>query len=138
MMSRVLAIDYGLKRCGLAVTDPMRIIASPLAAVTTPELKGFLIRYIKSENVQECVVGIPFTANDHDTSFIVEIRSFVEWMRKEFPLLKISEFDEFGTSAEASRALLSAGVPRKKRQQKSNIDVMSAVIILKKHLEEYI
>ena len=138
MMSRVLAIDYGLKRCGLAVTDPMRIIASPLSAVTTPELKGFLIRYIKSENVKECVIGIPFTANDHDTSIIVEIRSFIEWMRKEFPLLKISEFDEFGTSAEASRALLSAGVPKKKRQQKSNIDVMSAVIILKKHLEEYI
>jgi putative Holliday junction resolvase len=138
MMSRVLAIDYGLKRCGLAVTDPLRIIASPLAAVTTSELKDFLKRYITSENVRECVIGIPFTANDHDTSFIVEIRSFVEWMRKEFPLLKISEFDEFGTSAEASRALLSAGVPKKKRQQKSNIDVMSAVIILKKHLEEYI
>jgi putative Holliday junction resolvase len=137
-MSRILAVDYGMKRCGLAVTDPMRIIVTPLAAVSTKELRDFLLKYFTSEKVQECVVGMPYTSDDSETPLIVEILIFIEWLQKQFPDLIVSQIDEFGTSAEASRALIHAGLSRKKRREKTNIDMMSAVIILKKHLQEYL
>lgn len=137
-MGRVIAVDYGLKRCGLAVTDPLRLIASPLTALPTHEIKAFLSNFVQNEGVDEFVLGLPFTADGGETPLITEIHSFIEWFQKEFPSVKVFQIDEFGTSAEASKALVMAGVPQKKRRDKSNIDMMSAVIILKKHLEEYL
>jgi putative Holliday junction resolvase len=137
-MGRIIAIDYGKKRCGIAGTDPLRMFASPLQAVLTTDLKDFLENYFSKEPVDEVLIGIPFTADGRETELIIEIKKFQSWLSNRFPHLSLKTIDEFGTSAEAAKALVMAGVPKKKRQDKSNIDVMSAVIMLKKYLEDYL
>jgi putative Holliday junction resolvase len=129
-MGRILAIDYGKKRTGIAVTDPMRIIATPLETVATHELLGFLKTYLQKESVDEFVVGMPKTLKNEDSEIAPLVRRFVEQLKKTFSGRPIHLADERFTSAIAQRALIEGGMKKKDRQIKGNVDKVSATIIL--------
>lgn len=134
-MGRILAIDYGRKRCGIAVTDPLGMIASPLTTVSTHELIGFLKKYIAEEDVECLVIGEP-RQMDHSVSEAEQyIAPFIKQVVKLFPGLRIERIDERFTSAMASRAIIESGVGKKARQDKSLVDKVSAAIILQTYLE---
>ena len=120
-MSRILAIDYGSKRSGIAVTDPLRIIASGLTTVATAELLPFLKRYIVEENVGEIVVGKPKRMTNEDSDIEVEILKFLEKMQIEFPSILIHREDERFTSKIAFQTMLEVGMKKKQRQNKEFI-----------------
>jgi putative holliday junction resolvase len=129
-MGRILAIDYGLKRTGIAVTDAMRIIATPLETVETAKLLVFLQAYLKKETVDEFVVGMPKTLMNEDSQIAPAVRTFVEKLKETFPDKAISLMDERFTSSIAQRALIDGGMKKKNRQIKGNVDKVSATIIL--------
>ncbi len=134
-MGRILAIDYGLKRTGIAVTDPLRIIATPFDTVATPDLLEFLKSYLKKETVDEFVVGMPKTLKNEDSETAPFVRLFVEELQKTFPEKKINLADERFTSAIAKRALIEGGMKKSDRRDKANVDKISATIILQSFLE---
>ena len=134
-MGRVLAIDYGRKRSGIAVTDPGRIIASPLTTVPTHELPAFLEKYIAEENVDCLVIGEPKQMNYSASEAEKFIGPFIKKIRKAFPGLKIERVDERFTSLLASQAILDSGINKKGRQDKGLVDKVSAAIILQTYLE---
>jgi putative holliday junction resolvase len=125
-----MAIDYGLKRVGLAVTDPLRIIATPLETVPTTEILAYLLRYLSKETVDEFVVGMPKTLMNEDSSIAPAVRKFVEQLKKAFPEKPIHLADERFTSSMAKRTLIDGGMKKKDRQNKENLDKISATIIL--------
>jgi putative Holliday junction resolvase len=129
-MGRIVAIDYGLKRTGIAVTDPLRIIATPLDTVPTSELLSFLSRYAQKETVDEFVVGMPKTLMNQDSAIAPQVRKFVAELKKIFPDKAIHLADERFTSSMAQRALIEGGMKKKDRQVKENVDKVSATIIL--------
>ena len=129
-MGRLLAIDYGLKRTGIAVTDPLRIIASPLETVESSSLIQYLQLYLKREQVDEFVVGMPKTLKNEDSQIAPAVRSFVEILKTTFPDKPINLMDERFTSSIAQRALIEGGMKKKDRQVKGNVDKVSAAIIL--------
>jgi len=134
-MGRIIAIDYGRKRTGIAVTDPDRIIASPLITVPTHELIEFLTKYIEEEGVDCLVIGEPkqmdYTASEAEKY----IAPFIRQVSKSFPDLKIERVDERFTSRMASQVVLESGISKKGRRDKSLIDKISAAIILQTYLE---
>lgn len=134
-MGRIMAIDYGRKRCGIAVTDPLGMIASPLTTVPTHEIHVFLKKYIAEENVDCLVIGEPkqmdYTASEAEKY----IAPFIKQVRKVFPDMKIERVDERFTSQLASMAILDSGVNKKSRQDKSLVDKVSAAIILQTYLD---
>jgi len=132
---RLLAIDFGLKRTGLAVTDPLQIIAHALDTVETKVLMEYLKKYLNSEKVEEIIVGHPKHADDTDADIMVNIRLFVEELAKNFPNMKITFWDERHTSKRASQAMVMAGIKKKDRQKKENIDKIAATILLQDYLE---
>lgn len=134
-MGRVLAIDYGTKRTGIAVTDPLRIIATPLDTVASTELLTFLITYAKKETVDEFVVGMPKTLLNEDSQIAPMVRVFVEELKKAFPDKAVHLADERFTSSMAMRAMIDGGMKKKDRQVKGNVDKISATIILQSFLE---
>ncbi len=129
-MGRVLAIDYGRKRTGLAVTDPLRIIASPLVTVATHELESFLKDYFSRENVTEAVIGYPVTVNNLPSESVKYIDPFIARFRKIFPEIPLHLADERFTSQMAMRAMIEGGVKKSARRDKSMVDRISASIIL--------
>lgn len=129
-MGRIVAIDYGLKRTGIAVTDPLRIIATPLDTVDTATLLAFLTRYAQQETVDEFVVGMPKTLLNKDSEIAPYVRKFVEELTKIFPQKPVHLADERFTSTMAQRALIEGGMKKKDRQVKGNVDKVSATIIL--------
>lgn len=129
-MGRILAIDYGLKRTGIAVTDPLRIIASPLETVATSELLNFLKTYTTKETVDEFVVGMPKKLSNEDSEIAPFVRVFVEQLKSTFPEKPVNLVDERFTSSMAQRALIEGGMKKKNRQEKGNVDKVSAAIIL--------
>jgi putative holliday junction resolvase len=129
-VGRILAIDYGLKRTGIAVTDPLRIIASPLETVPTSELALFLKSYLAKESVDEFVVGMPKKLSNEDSEIAPFVRKFVEELKTIFPEKPIHLADERFTSSMAQRALIEGGMKKKDRQVKGNVDKVSAAIIL--------
>jgi len=129
-MGRVLAIDYGRKRTGLAVTDPLRIIASPLVTVATHELESFLKDYLPRENVTEVVIGYPVTVNNLPSESVKYIDPFIARFRKIFPEIPLHLADERFTSQMAMRAMIEGGVKKSDRRDKSMVDRISASIIL--------
>lgn len=129
-MGRIVAIDYGLKRTGIAVSDPLRIIATPLETVDTATLLPFLARYAGQETVDEFVVGMPKTLLNQDSEIAPHVRKFVEELKKTFPEKTIHLADERFTSTMAQRALIEGGMKKKDRQVKGNVDKISATIIL--------
>lgn len=134
-MGRIIAIDYGRKRCGIAVTDPLGMLANPLTTVGTHELIDFLKKYIAEEDVECLVVGEPrqmdYTASEAEKY----IKPFIKQVGKVFPGLRIERIDERFTSALASQAIMDSGIGKKARQDKSLVDKVSAAIILQTYLE---
>ncbi len=133
-MGRILAIDYGKKRTGLAVTDPLRIIATPLDTVLTNDLLPYLAAYVKKETVDEFVVGMPKTLKNEDSEIAPLVRVFVEELQKIYPEKKIHLEDERFTSRMAMQAMIEGGMKKKDRQVKGNVDKISATIILQSFL----
>lgn len=133
-MPRILAIDYGLKRTGLAVTDPLKIIASALITVESPKLIPFLKDYFKKEEVELIIIGEPKNWDETDTHATPLVRKIVERLKKEFPNIPLKLVDERYTSKMASGALLDMGLKKKQRQDKSLVDKVAATIILQEYL----
>lgn len=129
-MGRVMAIDYGLKRTGLAVTDPLRIISTPLDTVQSVSLLKFIKDYSQKEVVDEFVVGMPKTLGNEDSSIAPAVRRFIVELKKIFPDKPVHLMDERFTSSIAKRTLIEGGMKKKDRQNKANIDKVSATIIL--------
>ena len=136
-MGRVLAIDYGKKRTGIAVTDPLRIIATPLDTYPTHELLNVLKAYIQKETVDEFVVGMPKTLSNEDSEIAPLVRKFVEMLKKTFPEKPVHLADERFTSSMAMRAMIDGGMKKKDRQVKGNVDKISATLILQSFLDAH-
>ncbi len=135
-MPRILAIDYGLKRCGVAVTDPLQMIASPLETVETGKILDYLKDYIEKEDVESLIMGMPLREDGSEPEIAPKIRAFTEVLRKHFPLLTIHEVDESFTSKMAVDAMIRGGMKKKDRRKKGNIDKVSAAIILQLYMQE--
>lgn len=133
-MGRILAIDFGLKRTGLAVTDPLRIIATALETVPTADLVKFLQAYALRETVDEFVVGMPKNLKNEDSEIAPQVRAFVEVLKNTFPGKPVHLADERFTSKLAMRAMIEGGMKKKQRREKGNVDKISATIILQSFL----
>ncbi len=134
-MSRILALDYGKKRTGIAVTDPLRIIATGLETVDTGELIGYLKQYLKQEPVGLILVGYPLNFDDSPTDATPLVDKFIRKFRNVFPDLPLETIDERMTSMMASQAISQMGLKKKDRQRKELIDEISAVIMLQEYLQ---
>jgi putative Holliday junction resolvase len=134
-MNRILAIDYGNKRVGIAVTDPCRIIVTPLQTVHSKDIFTFLFQYMQKENVEAIVIGIPKNLNGTVSDFEKIVRTFIKQVKQKFPTKKVFEYSERFTSKMATEALIYGGFSKKDRQNKSNIDMISAAIILQSFLD---
>lgn len=134
-MPRILAIDYGAKRVGLAVTDPLQLIASPLDTVHSKDLVTYIKKYMEKEAVEAFVVGMPKKLDNTDTNATQMAKGCVTILRKSFPDISIHLQDERFTSSMALSAMIAGGVKKKDRQNKANIDKLSATIILQSFLE---
>lgn len=135
-MPRILAIDYGKKRSGIAVTDPLKIIATGLTAVNTHELRDFLKRYMSSEAVEKVIIGLPKNLDGGDTDATAAVRSFIRLFKKDHPAIPLETVDESFTSKLAVQALIESGVKKKDRQNKKVVDEMAATIILQDYLKQ--
>jgi putative Holliday junction resolvase len=135
-MGRLLAIDYGMKRTGIAVTDSLRIIATPLDTVMSAELLAFLKTYCQKETVDAFVVGMPKTLRNEDSEIAPLVRLFVEELKKAFPDKPVHLADERFTSSMAMQAMIDGGMKKKDRRVKGNVDKISATIILQSFLEQ--
>jgi putative Holliday junction resolvase len=133
-MGRILAIDYGSKRTGIAVTDSLRIIAGGLATLHSKDVVKFLEDYFKKEIVDIIVVGEPKTLSNEKSDSARFIEPFVNHLRKKFPDKKIERFDERFTSAIAHQTMLDGGLKKKDRQVKGTVDLISATIILQDYM----
>ena len=129
-----MAIDYGRKRCGVAVTDPLRIAVHPLETVLRKDLLAFLEKYMLQEEVDELVLGKAFHSDGRPMEISEEIDRFAAELRKKFPGLAVNFQDENFSSQRASKLLVEAGLPRQKRREKGRVDRISAVLILQDYL----
>jgi len=136
-MGRILAIDYGLKRTGLAVTDPLRIIATALDMVETSKLIDYLKKYFQSEAVEKIIIGLPKRLNNTDSEIAPDVRKFIEKFKTTFPDKPIQTVDERFTSSMAQQAMIAGGMKKKDRQVKGNVDKISAVLILQSYMQEF-
>jgi putative holliday junction resolvase len=134
-MGRILAIDYGVKRTGLAVTDPLKIIATALITIASAELIGYLKKYFAEENVEQIIIGIPRNWDESDTHGTEPARKIVEKIKKEFPAIPIREVDERFTSKMAKQAMIDMNMKKKDRRDKAKIDRIAATIMLQEFLE---
>ena len=134
-MSRFLAIDYGKKRTGIAVTDILQIIANGLTTVPTAELMDFLLQYVQKEAVERIIVGHPKQMNNEDSENMKRIVPFVNQLKKRLPQIPVEMVDERFTSVLAHQAMLDGGLKKKARQDKALVDEISATIILQSYLE---
>jgi putative Holliday junction resolvase len=133
-MARILSIDYGAKRTGLAVTDPLQIIATGLTTVETPKLFKFLREYIAKEPVELIIMGEPKNWDDTDTHATPLVKKAVERLKREFPTIPVKMWDERYTSKMASQAMIEMGLKKKQRQNKALVDEIAATIILQEYL----
>ena len=129
-MARILSVDYGKKRCGLAVTDPLQIIPGGLATVPTSELLAFIKDYTTREQVERIVVGEPKQPNGLPSENLARVKAFVGQLKKMLPHIPVEYYDERFTSVLAHRAMLDGGLRKKARQDKALVDEISATIIL--------
>ena len=133
-MARILAIDYGLKRTGIAVTDPLQIIATGLTTVESPKLIPFLKEYMRTEAVELMLIGEPKNWDDSDTHATPLVRHIMQRLQKEFPAIPLKAVDERFTSKLASRAMVEMGMKKKQRQNKALVDEIAATIMLQEYL----
>ncbi|MDR1161894.1 MAG: Holliday junction resolvase RuvX [Tannerellaceae bacterium] len=134
-MGRIVAIDYGRKRSGLAVTDTLQLIANGLTTVPSGELMSYLSNYISREPVDLFVVGLPKQMNNEASENMKYVEAFVTCLKRTIPDIPVQYYDERFTSVLAQRALIEGGAKKKTRRQKALIDEISAVIILQSYLE---
>jgi putative Holliday junction resolvase len=134
-MPRILALDYGKKRTGIAVTDPLQIIATGLETVDSNELIGYLKKYMQQEAVEKIVIGYPLNFDDTPTDATPLVDKFIGKFKNVFPDLPVEKWDERLTSKMAAQSMLEMGLKKKDRQNKALIDTISAVIILQEYLE---
>jgi putative Holliday junction resolvase len=134
-MARILAIDYGGKRTGIAVTDPLQIIATGLITIESKELIPFLKNYFLKEEVELVIIGLPKNWDESDTHGTPLVEAVIKKMQKEFPSMPVKTVDERYTSKMAKDAMLQMGMKKKDRQIKGNVDVIAATIILQEYLQ---
>jgi putative Holliday junction resolvase len=134
-MARILAIDYGGKRTGIAVTDPLQIIATGLTTIESKELIPFLKKYFQQETVELIVIGLPKNWDETDTHGTPLVEAAIKKLNKEFPKMPVKSVDERYTSKMAKDAMLQMGMKKKDRQIKGNVDVIAATIILQEYLQ---
>ncbi len=134
-MGRILSIDYGRKRSGVAVTDVLQLIANGLTTVPTHELFGFIASYLQKEPVERIVIGLPKRMDNTYSENMRNIEPFVKRLQKAYPDLPIEYFDERFTSVLAHQAMLDGGLKKKDRQNKALVDEISATIILQSYME---
>ncbi|MCL6524670.1 MAG: Holliday junction resolvase RuvX [Thermoflavifilum sp.] len=133
-MGRILAIDYGKKRTGLAVTDPLKIIATGLTTVASHELIPWLKRYMQTEVVEKIIIGMPLDLQGRDTDATPWVREMIRILHKHFPHIGIEAIDERLTSKMANRTLIESGLKKQARQNKALVDEVSATILLQGYL----
>ena len=134
-MGRILAIDYGKKRTGLAVTDPLRIIANGLATISTSDIFDYLTQYVAKESVDQLVIGKPIQPNGQHSENLARVENFVNRWRKLHPEMPIDYYDERFTSVIAHQAMIAGGVKKKtRREDKGLVDEISATIILQDYM----
>jgi putative Holliday junction resolvase len=136
MMGRYLAIDYGSKRCGIAVSDPLKMIAYGLETVASHDLMQFLEDYFKKEKVECVVVGKPLQHDNKPSESFIHAERFVSAFRKRFPAMRTEWEDERFTSKMAVQSMVEAGVKKSDRRKKENVDRMSAALILQSFMEQ--
>ena len=134
-MARILAIDYGKKRTGLAVTDELQLIANGLTTVATVELDKFILSYVEREPVERIVVGLPKQMNNKPSENMGRITPFVNRLRKLLPSIPVEYYDERFTSVLAHQAILASGIGKMARRDKALVDEISATIILQSYME---
>jgi len=134
-LARILAIDYGLKRTGLAVTDPLKIIATGLTTVESKQLIGFLKDYFSKEEVELIIIGDPRNWDDTETHATPLVRKIIIELEKNFPAVPIQKVDERFTSKMASRSMLEMGLKKKQRQNKALVDEIAATIMLQEYMK---
>ena len=135
-MGQILAVDFGKKRCGLAATDDLRIIASGLDTVETSVLMEYLKKYFEKNSVDEVVIGLPTDLKGNMSEVEQDIQKFIEELKNEFPEVSVERFDERFTSKIASYFISQSGKNKKQRQEKGLIDKVSATLILQQYLEQ--
>ena len=135
-MGQILAVDFGKKRCGLAATDDLRIIASGLDTVETSVLMEYLKKYFEKNTVDEVVIGLPTDLKGNMSEVEQDIQKFIEELKNEFPEVSVERFDERFTSKIASYIISQSGKNKKQRQEKGLIDKVSATLILQQYLEQ--
>lgn len=135
-MGQILAVDFGKKRCGLAATDDLRIIASGLETVETSVLMEYLKKYFEKNTVDEVVIGLPTDLKGNMSEVEQDIQKFIEELKNEFPEVSVERFDERFTSKIASYFISQSGKNKKQRQEKGLIDKVSATLILQQYLEQ--
>ncbi len=134
-MARIISIDYGKRRTGIAVTDPLQIIANGLATVSTSQLYRFLVDYMAKEQVERIVIGKPMQPNGKPSENLARVQQFVAQWKKAHPDVPIDYVDERFTSVLAHRAMIDGGLHKKARQDKALVDEISATIILQSYME---
>lgn len=134
-MKRIMGIDFGTKRTGIAVTDELQIIASGLTTVETQNIFKFLEDYFQKEKVETVVVGLPKRLNNEDSEVEKEIQLFINQFKTSFPSVQLERYDERFTSKLAFQTMLDSGMKKKKRQNKALIDEISATILLQSFME---
>ncbi|GGC04075.1 Holliday junction resolvase RuvX [Dyadobacter sediminis] len=134
-MPRLLAIDYGSKRCGIAVTDPLQIIATALETVRTHDLPDFLRKYAAQENIEAFIIGMPKKLDNTDSENAARVSAFIKTLKKSFPDIPVHTQDERFTSSMALQSMIAAGSKKSDRREKGNIDKISATIILQSFME---
>ncbi len=135
-MSKFLAIDYGKKKTGIAITDSLNIIASPLTTVETSNLNSFLKKIIDKEQIVKVIVGDPKNLDNTLTDISLEVDTFINNLKKIFQKIEVIRIDERFTSKMAKQAILFSGVNKKRRQNKTLVDQVSATIILQSYLAQ--
>jgi putative Holliday junction resolvase len=136
-MPRILAIDYGLKRTGIAVTDPMKIIATALTTIESARIFTFLETYFKKETVELILIGDPKNLDDSPTDATPHVHRIIGLLRRKFPEIPVLPVDERHTSVMASRAMLEMGLKKSRRREKSIVDQVAATMILQEFLEHH-
>ncbi len=134
-MARILCIDYGSKRTGIAVTDPLQIISTGLTTVDSKELISFLKNYFRQEEVELIIIGEPKNLDDSDTHATPLVEAIIVKLKKEFPQIPLKKVDERYTSKMARRAMLDMGMKKKDRRNKKTVDEIAATIMLQEYMQ---
>jgi putative Holliday junction resolvase len=135
-MGRIISIDYGLKRTGLAVTDPFQIIATGLTTIASPGLINFLKTYFARETVDEIIIGEPRNLDNSDTHASEPVRAIIKRLKKEFPTTPLTTVDERYTSKLASRAMIEMGMKKMQRREKGLVDEIAATMMLQEYMKQ--